>query len=342
MTFPTSTSAVDTSPSISPAERHRNAETRANSSSVSTRANYTSQIRIFSDWCANRALSPLPAATDTVAAYLDDRAVGCAVYRQKGKGAHLVKLKPAKPPTLRLARAAIAKAHRLANLPDPTQGAEAINETLRGLTRRYTEAGGRVRQASALTAENLAAVRAVATTPRRGRFGRDETPWEAARRGRVDVALVSLMRDGLLRRSEAAGLTWDDVEEWPDGTGRLWLGISKTDQEGDGATLFVSRTTMRALRTIRCGAPDRARVFHLSAHQIARRIRAACAAAGLHGHYSGHSPRVGMARDLVRAGAELPELMQAGRWKTSGMPARYTAAEQAGRGAVAKYYETQE
>ena len=150
------------------------------------------------------------------------------------------------------------------------------------------------------------------------------------------------MRDGLLRRSEAAALTWVDVEARPDGTGRLWLGISKTGQVGDGATLFVSRTTMRALRAIRYGAPDRARVFHLSAHQIARRIRAACAAAGLHGQYSGHSPRVGMARDLVRDGAELPALMTAGRWKTSAMPARYTAAEQAGRGAVARYYGDQE
>ena len=178
-------------------------------------------------------------------------------------------------------------------------------------------------------------------TPRRGRFGRDETVWEATRRGRVDVALVSPMRDGLLRRSEAAALTWGDVEEWPDGTGRLCLGVSKTDQEGYGATLFVSQTTVRALSANRHGAPDGVRVFQLSAHQIARRISAAYAAAGLRGHYSGHSPRTGMARDLARDGAELSALMTAGRWKTSAMPARYTAAEQAGRGAVARYYEKQ-
>ena len=181
----------------------------------------------------------------------------------------------------------------------------------------------------------------VATTPRRGRFGRDETTTEALRRGQTDVALCSLMRDGLLRRSEAAALTWTDVEAWPDGTGRIYLGVSKGDQERDGTTLFLSRGTMRALRAIRLGATEGARVFDLSAHQIARRIHAACEAAGLYGHYSGHSPRVGTARDLVRAGAELPELMTAGRWKSSAMPDRYTAAEQAGRGAVAKYYEHQ-
>ena len=343
MTIPIIVSGADTTPALTADERRRNAETRANATSASTRANYGSQLAIFVDWCNVRGLSALPAAPETVETYLNDRAAGCIVPRpaKESSQLRLVQLKPAKPPTLRLARAAIAKAHRLANLPDQTQGAEVVAETLRGLTRRFAQAGGRTRQASALTAENLAAVRAVAMKPRRGRFGRDETRVEAMKRGRVDVALVSLMRDGLLRRSEAAALTWGDVEEWPDGTGRLWLGVSKTDQEGDGATLFVSRTTMRALRAIRLGATEGARVFDLSAHQIARRIHAACEAAGLYGHYSGHSPRVGMARDLVRAGAELPELMTAGRWKSSAMPARYTAAEQAGRGAVAKYYENQ-
>ena len=37
-----------------------------------------------------------------------------------------------------------------------------------------------------------------------------------------------------------------------------------------------------------------------------------------------------MAQDLAAAGVELPELMTAGRWKSSSMPARYTE-RQAGR-----------
>ena len=329
---------------LTDAERQRNAETRANASSASTRANYASQLAIFMDWCNARGLSALAAAPETVETYLNDRADGCIIPRpvKERRQLRLVQLKPAKPPTLRLARAAIAKAHRLANLPDPTQGSPNVAEALKGLTRRYAVAGGRARQATALTAENLAAIRAVATTPRRGRFGRDETPAEALRRGQTDIALCSLMRDGLLRRSEAAALTWTDVEAWPDGTGRIYLGVSKGDQEGDGTTLFLSRGTMRALRAIHHGAPEGARVFDLCPHQIGRRIQAACREAGLYGHYSGHSPRVGMARDLARIGAELPALMTAGRWKSSAMPARYTAAEQAGRGAVARYYEDQE
>ena len=45
-----------------------------------------------------------------------------------------------------------------------------------------------------------------------------------------------------------------------------------------------------------------------------------------------------MAQDLAAAGVELPELMTAGRWKSSRMPARYTERQAAGRGAVARYY----
>ena len=36
----------------------------------------------------------------------------------------------------------------------------------------------------------------------------------------MDVAIATVMRDALLRRSEAAALTWADVERQPDGTGR--------------------------------------------------------------------------------------------------------------------------
>ena len=70
-----------------------------------------------------------------------------------------------------------------------------------------------------------------------------------------------------------------------------------------------------------------------------RRIDAAAKAAGLGEGFTGHSGRVGMAQDLAASGVELPELMTAGRWKSSRMPARYTERQAAGRGAVARYYQ---
>ena len=41
---------------------------------------------------------------------------------------------------------------------------------------------------------------------------------------------------------------------------------------------------------------------------------------------------------LVAAGAEIAAVMQAGRWKSPTMPARYAERLSAGRGAVAQFY----
>ena len=150
--------------------------------------------------------------------------------------------------------------------------------------------------------------------------------------------MICLMRDAMLRVSEAAAVTWDDIETQPDGTGRLLIRRSKTDPEGQGAVAFVSAATMGALRRIRRGASGRDSVIGLNASQISRRIKRAAQAAELGDGFSGHSPRVGMARDLVRAGTELPSLMVAGRWRTPTMPAHYARNETAGRGAVAQFY----
>ena len=46
-----------------------------------------------------------------------------------------------------------------------------------------------------------------------------------------------------------------------------------------------------------------------------------------------------MAQDLAASGVELPTLMHASRWKSSGMPARYTERQAADRGAVDRYYQ---
>ena len=51
---------------------------------------------------------------------------------------------------------------------------------------------------------------------------------------------------------------------------------------------------------------------------------------------SGHSTRVGAAQDMVRCGVDLVGAMQAGRWKTSAMAARYSARLLAKRAGMAQ------
>jgi hypothetical protein len=45
-----------------------------------------------------------------------------------------------------------------------------------------------------------------------------------------------------------------------------------------------------------------------------------------------------MAQDLVAAGFDVVAIMQAGRWRSPEMVARYTERLHAGRGAVAQYH----
>ena len=283
-----------------------------------TMDNYRSQWRTFSTWALGKGTQPLPAEAAQVAAYLAER------IEQLGH----------KPATLRVAAAAIAFAHRSAGLRDPCASPE-VKRTLKGATRK---AGRSQKQADALTAEAFALIQSTAHCPRRGRGGRLESPQTAVTRGSVDIALISLMRDALLRASEAAALTWSDVQAERDGTGRLLIRRSKTDPEGHGTVVYVSTSTMAALRLIRDGAAGADSVFGLHRNQISARIKQAASTAGLGDGFSGHSPRVGMARDLVRAGIELPSLMTAGRWRTPAMPAQYARNETASRGAVSQFY----
>ena len=280
--------------------------------------NYRAQWRSFMDWAQAKGLRGLPAEPAQVAAYLAERS------EEHGH----------RPATLRMAASAITFVHKAARMDDPCASPE-VTRTLRSATRR---AGRSQKQAEALTKEAFAVVQSNARNPRRGRGGRLEGQETAICRGNLDIALISLMRDAMLRVSEAAALSWSDIAAEADGTGRLLIRRSKTDAEGEGAVAFLSAPTMSALGLIRNRAEDAGSVFGLRPNQIAMHIKRAAKAAGLGDGFSGHSPRVGMARDLARAGIELTSLMNAGRWRTATMPAHYTRNEAAGRGAVAQFH----
>ena len=281
--------------------------------SANTARAYRSQWAQWAAWAAARRCPLLPAAPEHVAAYLTERAEGGA-----------------KPASLRASAAALAFAHRAADLPSPTEAA-GVRTVLRGLSRVHAAPQA---QAAALTDDALASIRQTAERPRAG-----ETQEAARRRGLVDVALVQLLADTGLRRSEASALTWADVEHWPDGSGRVHVRQSKTDQTAEGAIVYASPLAMRDLDAMRAAAlppQEAAPVFAsrrggaLSPSQIARRIGQAAEAAGLGTGYGGHSGRVGMARRMTQRGAPAAAVMRQGRWRSPAMVARYTRAEAAG------------
>ena len=280
--------------------------------SDNTQRVYGTQWRIFTGWCDEVGLKSLPAEPLTVARYLAARA---------GSGASIA--------TLRLATSAIAKAHEWAKLESPCR-----DPGVRASSKRWGRRLSRPqRQSGALTADVLAVIRLTAVQPRKRGRG-IETPDQAADRAKFDLALVAVLSDAGLRRSEAAALTWGDVRRWEDGSGRITVVRSKTDVEAQGATVAITPAAMQALNAIRpADAGSEVKVFGLSESQIARRVKVIAKAAGLVDWelFSGHSGRVGMARRMAQNGAPTHEIERQGRWKQGGgMVGRYTRGETAG------------
>ena len=164
--------------------------------SENTRRAYRQQWAAFTTWASAQGYPSLPALDATLAAYLTLLA---------GQGFALA--------SVRQARGAVVKAHELAGSPTPAGPVTAA--ALRGIGRSIGAGQG---QAAPLTAEGLAAIRATAPTAPGQVGGCPETAGFARHRGQVDVAIASVIRDGLLRVSEDGG---PGLGRLISGTGRL-------------------------------------------------------------------------------------------------------------------------
>ena len=184
-------------------DQRRIQEALDSSTSANTRRAYNQAWRRFEKWAKDRGRGhSLPATPELVAAFLAELA-------EAGKSGA----------TLRLTKSALAALRRSTGYQDPTDN-EGVRKVMAGIARVN---GRPQRQAKPLTETALAAVKATAMQPRahQGRAVRTENAWAARRRGQVDVAQLSVLRDGLVRRSEAAALRWGDVEVQEDGAARL-------------------------------------------------------------------------------------------------------------------------
>ena len=249
-----------------------------------TQRAYRTQWRLFKEWTLQQGLVRLPASPDTVARFLYDR---------RSRGASLS--------TIRASTAAIAAVHRLCDFPRPSH-AQIVRSTLKQLSHSYTLP---ISSVQPLTDRDLNAIQSTALTRRIGRGGFHEKRSAARRRGRVDIALVRLLKDASLRRTEAATLVWGDVIPLPKGHGFIRVPRSYAAGKSE-KRIPVSRETMRALRVIRSktATPDMP-VFGLSESQVYRRVKAAASAAGLGDGFGGDSGRTG-ASILGNAGNEDP------------------------------------
>ena len=217
--------------------------------------------------------------------------------------------------------------------------------------RKYCAASGK--DISALENELIkAAIKRSSRANRgKGRGSVDGASWEEANRaatkavlfggdhtGARDAAIIRITSDGLLRTAEVSALDVSDIEMDETGTGQIHIRSSKTDQEGEGFQFLVGPATVKAilswldvsgilegalfLGTRGRGAGKRMKSVAIR-YVISKRLKAI----GVKGRIAGHSLRRGSAASLVKAGASISELQEAGRWQDPRLVYRYVAGE---------------
>jgi integrase len=182
--------------------------------SENTRLTYQAAWKLFSQWCEQHSLAPMPASPQTI-----------VLYFSWLHGQHRALN------TLSVYRAAIARAHRMANVdPLPTDHA-VVREVWQGIRRRTARLGPlpRPRQELALPAlkQLLLGI-------------------PDGLRGTRDRAMLSIGFFAALRPSELAALRAENVREREEGL-ELLIPVSKGDQEGEGQLVGCSRQTEAAI-----------------------------------------------------------------------------------------------
>lgn len=266
---------------------------------------YRSDWRDFCAWCEAHSIRSLPAAPESVAAYIAE----CA--------GHL------KPGSIQRRLNAIAEAHKAVGLESPTHSGMVAN-TMKGI--RRTKGTAPIQKAPTLTDDIRAMVDAT----------------DAGTMGARDRALILLGFAGAFRRSELVGFDAEDCSFGKDGL-TVTLRKSKTDQNGAGRKIGVpygsnpETCPVRVLQTwieqaaITTGPLFRAINRHaqvqsgrLSGIDVARIVKKLAERAGLDAaKYAGHSLRSGHATSAAIAGASERSIMAQTGHRSVQMVRRY-------------------
>jgi site-specific recombinase XerD len=259
--------------------------------SANTRRAYATDWADFSTWSEQVGAAALPATAIDVARYL-------AQLADAGR----------KVATIERRVAAIRYVHKAAGHEPPT-GAEGVKAVMRGIRRTRRQAKT---QKSPATAEVL--VGALSALP-------------DTLAGLRDRALLLIGFAGALRRSELVALEVADLTFRPKGL-LLQIRSSKTDQDGEGATLPIPRG--RSLRPVAAleawlaaSGITEGPIFReinrhgrigdvaLSDRSVARIVKKVLGAAGLDARiYSGHSMRAGFVTSSLAQGVDVFTIMK--------------------------------
>ena len=192
-------------------------------------------------------------------------------------------------------------------------------------------------QSEGLTFEQYHKILDTAFEPRHKYESREQ----AAERGLVDRAIVTLLFMGAMRRSEVARAVWQDVDFTHEDLVYVSVPRSKTNQHGEREDVRVlskrGAQALRDLRTARSNESLSDRVIALTDITINVRFKRCCKSIGLKGRYTSHSGRIGLASELCARGAPIQAVAIAGGWESADMVIHYSKKTERERGAVATY-----
>ena len=343
-------------------------EAAAEAMAPATKAAIVADLKCYLRWCMLQRpiATAVPAAAETLVLYL--RWLARATETRAA----------AKPATLARRLASIARVHRILGYGDsealPTQ-AGMVRDTLKGIRRK---AGVRQRQAAPL---RLGRAMSAAESEPGGEGDLGGLTIESLLAacgadlvGLRDAAICSMAYDAGLRVSELVAATVADLRRLADGSGRLTIPRSKTDQEGEGAIVWLSAETMDRLSAwLTASGIDDGPVFrrinilthkgadegetilrhHIGAHGLTRQgvvliLRRRAGVSIADGHaviepgqgavaaLSAHSFRVGLTQDLFAAGEDGAGIALALRWSSPTTALGYARELAAGSNAAAR------
>jgi len=263
---------------------------------------YRSDFEVFKNWCVQEDLCALPAVPNTIVCFI------------------VFDMTQSSSATIRRRMASISRIHKLARLSDPTTD----EDVFLAMKRMHRQKGRFQKQAYPLTVDVIDKLITVT----------DDTL-----KGYRDRALLRLAYDSMRRRSELCAFLWQDLEITQDGAGVLLLRFSKTDQEGFGKRIPLSKETVSALlewkdqALLTTGKILRGFRYHeqlsdeLHPSNISKILKRLAKTAHLEPSVvqsiSGHSARVGRAQDLLKDGKSLPQIMTLGGWRSTEIVMRY-------------------
>jgi integrase len=261
------------------------------SRAANTRRAYSTDWRIWTEWCVAKGRQAMPASPEDIGEFLAEQAT---THR---------------PGTLGRRLASLSVAHKMAGFASPC-GDAYVHSVMEGIARTY---GVAPRRRTPVLLEGLLA--AVATC-------------DQSLTGIRDAAILTLAWGSACRRSELADLEVSDVEPVDDGL-LVTVRRSKTDQAGTGQVVAVPHADganqpacppCRLYAWLEAARIDSGRLFRrvagqsvgdsLTGQSVGNVIRERMQRAGLPGNWGGHSTRAGLVTQAARNGVDITTIMQ--------------------------------